>query len=295
MGRIRCGQFTPLLLSNVWTKIDCLVQTESRCIKLYQTASNGEGFGMTAGTTAEVRADAAMAASILLLGSFLCITGVNLVERWRLSAGRRQSPDVDDLLGAFAVVAGLSIVAWWVVSMLLALAAAVLNRTGSKRAAAVAGKFSPVFMRRLALAALSFQLLSAPLANAAVPPTGPEWVPTHQVAASAAWGPTSEPERPRPLSALQPDWRPNAPVTDPGHLTAQPSRASQAAPRAMGEVTVLAGDTLWDIAARQLGPDASDVEVALHWPRWYQANVAAIGENPDVLLPGQILKSPSAA
>jgi hypothetical protein len=142
-------------------------QTASNCIKTLK------GFGMAAGTTAGIRADAAMAASILLLGSFLCITGANLVERWRLSAGRRQSPDVDDLLGAFAVVAGLSIVAWWVVSMLLAIAAAVLDRTGSKRAAAVAGKLSPVFMRRLAVAALSVQLLSAPLANAAVPPGGP--------------------------------------------------------------------------------------------------------------------------
>ena len=58
---------------------------------------------------------------------------------------------------------------------------------------------------------------------------------------------------------------------------------------------MLAGDTLWDIAARELGPAASDVEVALHWPRWYQANKAEIGENPDVLLPGQILKPPAAA
>jgi nucleoid-associated protein YgaU len=58
---------------------------------------------------------------------------------------------------------------------------------------------------------------------------------------------------------------------------------------------VHAGDTLWDIAARELGPAATDVDVARHWPRWYQANKAAIGQNPHVLLPGQILKSPSAA
>lgn len=250
---------------------------------------------MAAGTTGGIRADAAMAAGILLLGSFLCVTGAGLVEQWRLSAGRRQSPDVDDLLGALALVAGLAIVAWWVASMLLAIAAAVLERTGSKRSAAVASRYSPVFMRRLAMAALSVQLLSVPLANAAEPPTGPEWVPTHEVAAPAAWGPTSEPERPRPLSAMQPGWRPNAPLTDPGPLTAQPLRAAQFASPVLGDVTVLAGDTLWDIAARELGPDASDIEVALHWPRWYQANKAAIGENPDVLLPGQILKSPSAA
>jgi nucleoid-associated protein YgaU len=58
---------------------------------------------------------------------------------------------------------------------------------------------------------------------------------------------------------------------------------------------VLAGDTLWDIAAHQLGPTASDVDIALHWPRWYEANKAQIGENPHVLLPGQILKAPSTA
>jgi nucleoid-associated protein YgaU len=56
---------------------------------------------------------------------------------------------------------------------------------------------------------------------------------------------------------------------------------------------VLAGDPLCDIASQQLGPTASDVEVALHWPRWYEANKARIGESPHVLLPGQILNAPS--
>jgi nucleoid-associated protein YgaU len=52
---------------------------------------------------------------------------------------------------------------------------------------------------------------------------------------------------------------------------------------------------LWDIASQQLGPAASDVDVALHWPRWYEANKAQIGENPHVLLPGQILRAPSTS
>ncbi|HJV97818.1 MAG TPA: hypothetical protein VJ617_01790 [Arthrobacter sp.] len=97
------------------------------------------------------------------------------------------------------------------------------------------------------------------------------------------------------MSGLEPNWRPSTPVTDPGLTVAWPVRAGQAQTAAPAEVTVLAGDTLWDIAARDLGPGASDVEVALHWPRWYQANKAAIGHNPDVLLPGQLLKPPAAA
>jgi nucleoid-associated protein YgaU len=59
-------------------------------------------------------------------------------------------------------------------------------------------------------------------------------------------------------------------------------------------VAVLAGDTLWDIVAQYLGPDASDVDIALEWPQWYAANRAQIGGNPDVLLPGQVLQAPTA-
>ena len=248
---------------------------------------------MAAGTNRWIRADAAMAASILLLGCFLSVMGAGLVQRWSLSAARQQSPDFDDVLGALANAAGLAVVAWWVLSMILATSAAVLEKVGSKRAAAAVSIFCPAFMRRLAMAALSVQLLSAPVANAAAAPAGPAWVPAQEVAVSAAWRPTAG--EPKPVPELQPEWRPDALVTDPGLLAALPVRAAQVDSQAPSEVTVLAGDTLWDIAARELGPAATDVDVALHWPRWYQANKAAIGQNPDVLLPGQILKSPSAA
>ena len=46
---------------------------------------------------------------------------------------------------------------------LVALAVAVLARCGRRRAADRAGRFSPAFMRRLAVAALSAQLLAAPV------------------------------------------------------------------------------------------------------------------------------------
>jgi hypothetical protein len=277
---------------------------------------------MMAGTARGLRADAVMAVSILLLGFFLCVAGGGMVIRWQLSTARRQGPDVDDLLGAVAVAAGLAIVAWWIFSMIVASAAAILDSCGRLRAADRAGKYCPAFMRRLAVAALSVHLLSAPLAHAAVPPAGPAWVPTQEVtvqdvpvqglAIQAQWSPTSghrpipEPERKvladageqtsqAPSAAVRPDWRPSPPVQDPGLIAAQPVRAEQDTPPALSEVTVLAGDTLWDIASRHLGPAASDVDVALHWPRWYDANKSQIGESPHVLLPGQILKAPSTA
>jgi nucleoid-associated protein YgaU len=58
------------------------------------------------------------------------------------------------------------------------------------------------------------------------------------------------------------------------------------------EVVVHRGDTLWDIARRHLGPGASDAEVAAAWPRWYATNQHVIGPDPDVLLPGQVLRAP---
>jgi hypothetical protein len=277
---------------------------------------------MPAGTARGLRADAVMAMSILLLGFFLCVAGWGMVDRWQLSTARRQGPDVDDLLGAAAVAAGLAIVAWWVFSIFLATTAAVLDKCGKGRAADSAGKCCPAFMRRLAVAALSVQLLTVPVAHAAAPPAGPAWVPTqevavqdilvHGVAIQAQWSPTNcdrqipEPEGTAPgdpgaevvqapAAAIRPDWRPRPPVPDPGLLAAQPIRAEQGTPLALSEVTVMAGDTLWDIAARHLGPAASDVDVALHWPRWYEANRSQIGESPHVLLPGQILRAPSTA
>jgi nucleoid-associated protein YgaU len=59
------------------------------------------------------------------------------------------------------------------------------------------------------------------------------------------------------------------------------------------EVVVRRGDTLWGIAARRLGPSASDARIAAEWPRWYAANRAVIGDDPDRLRPGQRLQAPA--
>lgn len=58
-------------------------------------------------------------------------------------------------------------------------------------------------------------------------------------------------------------------------------------------VVVVRGDTLWDIAARHMGPGAAVEAVAAEWPRWYAANRALIGPDPDLILPGQLLQPPA--
>ncbi|ADG75213.1 Peptidoglycan-binding lysin domain protein [Cellulomonas flavigena DSM 20109] len=80
----------------------------------------------------------------------------------------------------------------------------------------------------------------------------------------------------------------SAPVPPPE--TAPPPTAD--AP--VGTVEVRAGDSLWGLAARSLGPGATDAQIAAEWPRWYAANASTIGPDPDVLLPGQVLVVPTA-
>lgn len=225
--------------------------------------------------------DAAMAGAILLLGAFLAGSGAHLAKRLQSSAARRQSASFEDQIGIAANTAGLIVVAWWALSLVIAVVAALLERSGHSASAEATGKFSPAFMRRLALAALGLQLATAPLAHAGPLPADP--TPAPPPAVSAEWVPT------RALD-LDPRWMPTATPVDPRPFAPAPRTVQQPAGRE--PVTVRAGDSLWSICAAQLGPLASDVDIALAWPRLYQANRDVIGSDPGLLLPGQVLRMP---
>lgn len=256
-------------------------------------------------------ADAALAGIILILGVFLAFSGMTMLSQWRQSAARMQSLQLEDVLGGVSAGVGALIVGWWFASLTLAVICAGLQKSGHGRAAEAVGKASPAFMRRLALAALGLQLVAGPAVAQAAP------VPTEVGVISAAWAPTEQqgghmtaygspqwaatPETAQGTAQadipVAPHWKPTAPLNDPRLFAAPQLRTAPANDSfgLTGQMAVMAGDSLWTIAARALGPNASDLEIALDWPRWYEANRAAIGDNPDVLLPGQILQAPSAA
>lgn len=254
-----------------------------------------------------VRAEAALAVVILGLGAFLAFTGARLVDQWKWSAARQQALLFDDLLGLLALAAGLSVIAWWLLSLATAFASALLERTGHHAAARATGRFSPVFMRRLAISAVGMQLLGAPLAHADALPAA-ALSSSNGSSLSAAWTPLTDrrPDLPAGHSAdsgvtersvaegseLQPQWKPRLPVVEPGLVTPSPARATAEPASVRREVSVRAGESLWTIAARELGPGASEVEIAARWPLWYQANRNIIGADPNVLLPGQLLSPP---
>ncbi len=91
--------------------------------------------------------------------------------------------------------------------------------------------------------------------------------------------PTWTPERPAP---------PRRQAADVSLVAAAPSRHGEPLP-----VVVRRGDTLWSIATRHLGAGATTADVAHEWPRWWRANRATIGADPDLLLPGQVLVPPA--
>jgi hypothetical protein len=82
-------------------------------------------------------------------------------------------------------------------------------------------------------------------------------------------------DRPAPTSCARPPGRPAQPA-QPAQCV-RPVRPTR--PPDAGRV-VVAGDTLWGIA----GAD---------WPRWYAANRALVGPDPDLIRPGQRLAPPA--
>lgn len=263
------------------------------------------------GTEGRTADDAVMAAGLLVLGSLLVLAGAGLSDQWRTASARQQAVAVEDILGLASASIGGALLVWWVVSLACAAAGLSLEKRGKPRAASVARRMSPAFMQRLVVTAFSFHLFVAGAAHAASPEPGPQWTPTqgHEATSPASappgsWldpAPAAAPTTglPAPPATVDPGWAPSAPVVEPGLLAGTGVREGtsqhQDASPSTNEVAVLAGDSLWNIVACHLGPEASDVQIALEWPRWYEANKALIGQDPNVLLPGQVLVPPAAS
>ena len=86
-----------------------------------------------------------------------------------------------------------------------------------------------------------------------------------------------------PGTAPLPSWLPERPAS----RTIDSGRTDR-----MGAVVVLRGDSLWSIAAHRLGPAATPADIEVEWHRWLAANLDVIGDDPDLILPGQRLSPP---
>jgi nucleoid-associated protein YgaU len=231
-----------------------------------------------------------------------------LYPDWRsIAAGTRAPGDWIERAGADTVVSTLAATAMWLVSAWLGLALlAVLTGSLPGTAGAIARTLAnvavPATLHRAIAGILGLGILATPAAALASPVPSPTSSASSVSAASTSplpapsW-PAASAGNPQPTVA-SPRWPTNAePVPRPESGTPPPvARDDRRKPPAANEsVVVRPGDSLWMIAATRLGRPPSDDQVAGAWPRWYAANRAEIGSDPNLIRPGQLLHAPRPA
>lgn len=236
------------------------------------------------------------------LGSLGALGGAAAVGREAAQAWVGAGADgfAADLLGALLALASALLV--WVAAVLIAAAWHV--RPDARPAGAARSRSAAVRVAAAVLVSLGAGVAGGAGAHAA---------PAFASTLSASEGALPEHPAPGPAQASDdgpasargdgsesldvplPGWTPRMPSSEsrpPGQIGLVSGAPADDLPES---VVVRRGDTLWDLAARSLGPGATSADIAEEWPRWYAANLATIGPDPDLLLPGQELGVPGAS
>lgn len=197
------------------------------------------------------------------------------------------------------LVAAVALLAWamtgWLTLTVVLVALSQLPGLLGRAGRLVAVRVAPVAVRRAVEAALGVTVAVgalAPTAALAAAPAPPAVRAVGVTGTSVHWdldwpsavtGPDAPPPPPAPAPSAPPPPAPEAPA---------PALA-----KAGTVVVVQPGDSLWSLAERSLhrsGAAPTDRQVAQAWPRWWSANRAVIGDDPDLLLPGTRLQPPPA-
>ncbi|KRE43663.1 hypothetical protein ASG74_02140 [Knoellia sp. Soil729] len=255
------------------------------------------------------------APSLVLLGALPWALGI-VWSSARADIDAAGPAAADEVLVLGAASLALAITGWLVLATALEVLSCVPGRVGAI-ARTWSARLTPALARRVAAFVLGVgvgvaggptQALAGPRVASAAPATAASPASRGgadpRVADTRVADPGFAPST-SGLDAPSPGFRPADPAPPaPGFTPAAPrvrpqpdagllgGRVAAAAPSS--EVVVHRGDSLWSIAARHLGPQASDAEIARAWPQWYELNRDVIGEDPDLILPGQVLSVPDA-
>lgn len=174
------------------------------------------------------------------------------------------------------LVAAVCLLAWALLGYLVLVGAltVAVERSGAAGAtrAAVLRRCAPAGLRRTVAATLGIGLLvgSGTGAAGAARPASFDWPIRAAATSTSAASPAPAAV---PAVSSEPDQGPGGPD--------QPHR-----------VVVAVGDTLWAISAAALPTGADNHTIAQAWPSWWAANREVIGDDPDLLFPGQRLRPP---
>lgn len=180
-------------------------------------------------------------------------------------------------------------VLWYCLRIALALALIGLARQRpGLRAAAV--RSAPAALRPLIGRVLIGGLLGAGLASPAA------WADPAACPAEGSELPALDRADPcrtdaRPALTIAPPAAEHGPAPSGAAATGQPDDGVDT-PQ-LHVVTVTAGDSLWSISGRLLGPTAAPADIAAAWPLLWDQNRSAIGPDPDLIHPGTELRVPA--
>jgi nucleoid-associated protein YgaU len=198
----------------------------------------------------------------------------------------------DAVIGSAAAGGAWLALFWLTAGFTVAVIAALPGATGSAWDR-MAARMTPAGVRRSARFLAGAALVTGGIGGAAMPAFAGGGPPTPAATGHGVAADLDRPGSGDPAATL--GTPPSEAADAPSPMTTgTPSSSTAAAPTApSGEaVTVAPGDTLWGIAAERLGPDATNAEIAIEWPRWYAANRQVVGADPNLIYPGQRLRPP---
>lgn len=259
---------------------------------------------------------AGVLAALLAAGGALAWAGPPSLASTAGGSAEWKGRSADSQVAALATYAAWLLLAWLVVAALSSAAAGLPGGAG-RIGRGLSNRIAPAVVRRAVEAALGLAItasIAAPSAALAVSsaPGRPAVTATslgireqsraqlgdRVFTVAATVGTVDQP----PAGFDRPGQAP--PVAVPG--TQAQARSPESAPIAVvlgarraedapGDqlAVVHRGDSLWSIAARELGPDAGPAAIDARWRRWYAANRSTIGPDPNLIMPGARLVPPA--
>ncbi len=186
-----------------------------------------------------------------------------------------------------AAAAGLTLVACWVAAATTWCVVSALRASGTQRLARTHPLLTPWLVRVLVGAALGSTAVAVP-ATAATPAAP---LPRALAGLPLPDRPSEAAPAPRPAHAPPPAPAPPAPTPAPDPAPA-PAPAPEQSPAHELTHTVVAGESLWSIAAEHLPPGVPSARVDHAWRALYDANRPRLGDDPDLIRPGTVLRLP---
>jgi hypothetical protein len=212
--------------------------------------------------------------------------------------------DPERALLAITGCLGWLLAAWLFLATALALAGSSAT-AGGRLARRLAGLITPLALRRAVEIAVGAALAAGGPVSPAIAGPSPATIagvervaltPVPDPIIAAAEAPL--PDLDRVGSATATPAASGAPPSMPSAShPPQPRASAPPSPRSPERAShrVAAGDTLWAIAADHLPHGASPAQITRAWQQWYLVNRVAVGSDPALLFPGELLFEPKPA